>query len=180
MNLHPVLVHFPIALLSLYTLIEIARFKKVTQHSSWFYLKAVLSITGVVGAFTAVAFGDTAVHAVRSGLVLTQVADPMGVIRLHENLAKLGTALFVLPAAGYTVVWLNQFNFINYLPGNFLKSIWKFGTRIQQIITETSLVIIIAIIGLVVITIAAALGGSIVYGPDNDPFVRIIYHIFFQ
>lgn len=180
MNLHPILVHFPIALLSLYALVEIARFKKVTTQPSWFYIKAVLAITGTVAAFAAIAFGDTAADAVRDGLIAVQVSDPMSVIHLHETLAKLGTTIFILPAASYAVAWLNQVNFIERLPGSALKSIWRLGTKISDLIIKTKLAILLAIIGAGLVTIAAALGGSIIYGPDNDPFIKIIYHLFFK
>lgn len=180
MNLHPILVHFPIALLSLYTLVEIVRFKKVTDHPSWFYIKAVLAVLGTIAAFAAIVFGDTAAEAVRDGLVLVQVSDPMSVIELHETLAQLGTAIFILPAASYAVAWLNQINFIEKLPGNIFKSIWRMGTKISDIIIKTKLVILLALIGAGLITIAAALGGSIIYGPDNDPFIKLIFHLFFK
>lgn len=179
MNLHPILVHFPIALLSLYALVEIARFNKVTQSPSWFYIKATLVIFGTLGAFAAIAFGDTAAEAVRNGLVAVQVADPSKVIELHEGLAKLGSSLFLLQALGYGVAWLNQNDFINRLPSNGLKSIWRLGTKISDLVTKTKLAILIALGGAACITIAAALGGALVYGPDNDPFVKIIFQLFF-
>ena len=100
------------------------------------------------------------------------------VINLHETLAKTGALIFLLPAAGYAVAWLNKFNFIDFLPGRFLKLIWEIGTRIQKLITETSLVIILSVAGLLAITMAAALGGSIIYGPDTDPLVHFIYKLF--
>lgn len=180
MNLHPIFVHFPIALLSLYTVIELARFKQITEQPTWFYIKAILVLCGTAGALVAIFFGDIAAAGLREGLVTAQVNDPNSVIHLHEFFAKAGTAIFMLPAAGYAVAWLNKYNFINSLPGNVLKSIWRLGTKIQELIIETPLVIFLVIIGIILITMAATLGASIVYGPDNDPFVKIIYHLFFQ
>ena len=46
MNLHPIFVHFPIALFTLYALLECARFKKLQEQTYYFYLKAFLVITG--------------------------------------------------------------------------------------------------------------------------------------
>ncbi len=179
MNLHPIFVHFPIALFSLYTFIEILRFKKISDRQETFYIKAVLSIAGVFGAFAALLFGDTAAHEVMQGIITAKVDNPVEVIELHEFLAQLGTFIFILPAAGYAVAWLNKFDFINKLPGKFLKSIWQFGTLISKWIIETPLVILLSLVGIVIITIAAALGGSIIYGPDSDPIVKIIFNLFF-
>ena len=39
--------------------------------------------------------------------------------------------------------------------------------------------LLIALVGIVVITITGALGGAIVYGPEVDPIVSVIYHLFF-
>ena len=64
MNLHPIFVHFPIALLTLYTLCELLRFKKIKDHPAWFYLKAVLIICGTLGAAAALLTGDGAKEAV--------------------------------------------------------------------------------------------------------------------
>lgn len=179
MNLHPIFVHFPIALFSLYTFIEILRFKKITERPETFYIKAILSIVGVGGAFAALLFGDTAAHDVMKGLITAKVENPAEVIQLHEFLAQLGTFIFILPAAGYAVAWLNKFNFVDKLPGNVLKLIWKFGTKISNLIIETPLVILLVLVGIVIITMAAALGGSIIYGPDSDPIVGIVFHLFF-
>lgn len=180
MNLHPIFIHFPIALLSLYAFMEVIRFKKVTAQPAWFYIKAVLSIFGVLGALLAILAGEGAEEAVQAGLVTAQVADPMAVIHLHEFLAQTSTAIFILVAASYAVEWLNKSNFINRLPGKFLKTIWQFGTRIQGWITGTNFVVVLAVVGAILILTTAALGGSIVYGPDSDPIIRIIYSLFFQ
>ena len=37
MNVHPLLIHFPIALLTVYVVMECLRFKKLLAEHSWFY-----------------------------------------------------------------------------------------------------------------------------------------------
>jgi membrane-associated phospholipid phosphatase len=102
------------------------------------------------------------------------------VINLHETWAKGASLIYLLLALGYALAWLNRIDIINYLPGKTLKWIWQFGTRIQKLLIETNLVIILSIAGLIAITIAGALGGSIIYGPNSDPVVQLIYKLMVQ
>ncbi|MEK7110290.1 MAG: hypothetical protein AAB759_00205 [Patescibacteria group bacterium] len=39
MNIHPAFVHFPIALLTIYAVLELARFRFFTARPYWFHLK---------------------------------------------------------------------------------------------------------------------------------------------
>jgi uncharacterized membrane protein len=180
MNLHPIFVHFPIALLTLYTLCELLRFKKIKEHPAWFYLKAVLVICGTAGATVALFTGSEAKKAVLTGIINAQVANPRMVINLHETWAKGASLIYLLLAAAYAVAWLNKFKVIDYLPGKALKEIWQIGTQIQKLLIETNLVIVLSVAGLIAITIAGALGGSIIYGPNTDPVVQFIYRFIVQ
>jgi uncharacterized membrane protein len=45
-NVHPLLVHFPIALLVVYSLLEWVPLKKLANLSSWFYIKATFLFFG--------------------------------------------------------------------------------------------------------------------------------------
>ncbi len=58
MNIHPILVHFPIALLTLYAVCELLPLKALTRQTYWFYVKAVLVITGTLGGVAAYLAGE--------------------------------------------------------------------------------------------------------------------------
>lgn len=180
MNFHPIFVHFPIALLTVYTLCELLRFKQIKAQPAWFYVKAVLVIAGTAGATAAIFTGDGARKALFTGMMNIQVTNPRAVVALHETWAKGASLIFLIIAAGYAVAWLNKFRIIKYLPGTFLKLLWMAFTRIQKVVTESWLVVVLAILGLIAITIAGSLGGSIVYGSNTDPVVRLIYGLFFH
>jgi len=49
--------------------------------------------------------------------------------------------------------------------------------RIINATIESPLLAIPALIGLAAIVVTGALGAAIVYGPDIDPFVKIIYSL---
>ena len=176
MNPHPILVHFPIALLSVYSIFELLRFKGLLKQESWFNIKAVLVVLGAVGAVAAVFTGDFARQAVYTGNGTGYPGlDLPTIIRAHENWAHITAVVFVLLACAYIVAFANKFNFINFLPGQLLKGIWKFGTWIEKMLIETPLVIFLALFGLCAITITGALGGIIVYGPNIDPVAHLVY-----
>lgn len=180
MNYHPIFVHFPIALLTVYTICEFIRFKQIKKHVAWFYVKAVLVITGTAGATAALFTGDGARQAVLSGVINARVADPRAVINLHETFAKGASLIFLIIAIGYAIAWLDKLNIVDYLHGSLLKSFWGILVGFQKILTDSPLIIVLSIFGLIAITIAGSLGGSIIYGPNTDPMVHFIYGLFFH
>ena len=56
MNIHPIVIHFPIAFLTVYAIFELIRFQKVIDKPYWFNVKKILIIVGwissIVGALT--------------------------------------------------------------------------------------------------------------------------------
>lgn len=56
-NIHPLLVHFPIALLTVYSLLEAVPLKRIQKLPYWFYVKAVLLITGTISILPTILAG---------------------------------------------------------------------------------------------------------------------------
>ncbi len=146
MDIHPIIVHFPIALLMLYAVFECIRFNKVLDKPYWFYVKAILVIVGELMIF------------------LTLMTAPnereMGLVQVHQTFAFATALVFGLIALHYLLVWLKKegkFNNIPTLPS------WS--------------LIILAIIGLVCITITGGLGGAIVYGTEFDPLMAPVFKL---
>ena len=80
MNIHPILVHFPIALLTTYAFFECIRFKKLMELREWFYIKATFLFLGGLGALAAAQAGDFGKQLYPSARAIIQV---------HENFAKV-------------------------------------------------------------------------------------------
>jgi uncharacterized membrane protein len=91
MDLHPIIVHFPVALLTLYAVFECIRFEKVLSKAYWFYVKAILAIFGSVASIAAFATGPDV-----GGSALVQ---------MHSNFALTTVLVFGLIALTYLLEW---------------------------------------------------------------------------
>lgn len=174
MDLHPIIVHFPIALLTIYGLMELIRPKKLLNNESWFYVKSAFVIIGTIGAFFSLASGDVAAH---------QFADKSmrQVIEVHESLASISTTIFTILGATHILTGIDR-KFKKKIDKCYegkLEKPWKYLIKIKNIIYNTPFMWILAIAGLVAITMTGALGGALVYGPNADPIISIVYNLFF-
>ena len=98
---------------------------------------------------------------------------------MHENFASASVAIFGILAASYLVLWLNRENFSSVAMKIKLISLWNFLVKLAHFFAETKFVILLALAGLICITITGGLGGLMVYGPNVDPFFGIIYKLLF-
>lgn len=164
MNIHPIFVHFPIALFTLFCILELLRFWLKQPH--WFYVKASLVIAGFFSAIVTILTGEMAEK-------ILEDSDLEKVVEMHATFAVLATGIFMIIALAYFVAWVNKTKQIQ-------KRSWLFFTKIQQCLIETNFVYIMVILGFITIIITGALGGSMVYGPEVEPFVSFVYHLFFN
>ncbi|QQR83977.1 hypothetical protein IPJ72_02140 [Candidatus Peregrinibacteria bacterium] len=87
-NLHPLFVHFPIALFSLYALLELIPSKKVRNNTTVFFIKLFLLLSGTLSAWPTLMSGESIEHMFSS--------DPMlnGVVEMHSLWASTSVAIF--------------------------------------------------------------------------------------
>lgn len=163
MNIHPIFVHFPIALLTVYAIIELVRISKLQSKDSVFYVKCTLVVLGWIASIVAASTGEIA-------------ADIVGENRLvetHAFYAGGSQIIFGVIAVWYILMFLEKeaikIPFIETLIRPVLAFLIMISKKTQVCIP------ILAFFGLMFITITGALGGAIVYGPDIDPIVRLIY-----
>lgn len=168
-QLHPVVVHFPIALLTLYALLELIPFKKIVADPRWILAKRVLLFVGTLGIFMALSTGEE-----RGG----ENFEPGTVLAYHSLFATITVWIFGLLAGSQFVmtvtIWVTRF----VTKREWLYVIWKIIERIARIFTLRPILIIGSLVGLITLTITGALGGGMVYGPDADPMVSFVYKIF--
>jgi uncharacterized membrane protein len=160
-NIHPIFVHFPIALLFIYSVIKIIPFQKWLPKISWIQIERVLLFVGVLGAFSALYTGDIAEH----------LTDPnRQIVELHSSLAYLSTFLYGLLFIGellaiFSPIFVKKFN-------NF--TVNKFIAFFEKILTDRIFGIVVSLFGLLAISLTGLLGGVLVYGTSADPIAGLV------
>lgn len=174
MNIHPLFVHFPIGILCLYVFFELLSATRFEKSIKAFEFRALLAVFGSLSAILTLSTGELAEEAIKPSQALHQV------IETHSMFATITTAIFIVLAASYVVVWISQkYDHVLSVRLGKLVSLWVLAKSIANILQKKPIRIALALIGLVTITITGGLGASIVYGPNVDPFVTIIYNLFF-
>ena len=154
-NIHPIFVHFPIALLFLYSLVKIFPFEKWFPKVSWRHIETFLLTFGVLGALAAIYTGGLVEHLVDS--------SNRQLVHMHELFAQISAFIYGALLLGEILYFLTPTN--------------SFLIFIQNILTKSFVSKILAALGLVAITITGMLGGVIVFGLSADPLAPIVLHI---
>lgn len=165
LNIHPTMVHFPIALLGLYSFFEILRFRKLVRQSWYTPVKCAFLFFGTFFGFLAFTSGILA----RKSLGLYSL-----LISEHSKWAGISLGIFTLLSICYILFFVSQKGWFV----RFEAHIKHAGTMFPAMARATLLLAPIgALIGLIAITITGALGDAIVYGPNIDPLTQFIYHL---
>jgi uncharacterized membrane protein len=160
MNIHPLVVHFPIALLTLYSALEVLR--RFTKQDFWKPLRAFLVIVGAIGAFASLQTGEIAEQAYGEGM--------RNVLEMHKVMATVTTYVYALLAVLYGIDILES--------RGYLKSVTLLSS-IKKTVLNSPLADLLAIIGFATLGLVGALGGILVYGPDADFATSIVYKMLF-
>lgn len=171
LNVHPIIVHFPVAFLTVYALLECVRFKRILQLPYIFYVKAVIVITGTLGSYAAFLSGNNIKSLYRGD------AQMFALVNRHSQFAVATIWFFSFLALAYALDWCGRAQLPVRLNGRSRILLEK-AIRIAHAMVESPFIVIIAIVGLMLVTITGGLGGTIVYGPDIDPVASVIYKIF--
>ena len=164
-NLHPIFVHFPIALLFVYTIIKILPVYRWLPNVVWRDIERVLLVFGLGGASLSLSTGEQAADLTRANESLVEA---------HAFFANLSTRMYLFILIGEVANYLNTKNFtfvnkINYLP--------KLVAWIEKVLTNKNLVITLVILGFIALFLTGILGGVLVYGTTADPLAPFILKI---
>lgn len=158
MNLHPIIVHFPIACLVLYTGLEVLSFFKKSREEKLSFTKIFLLIVGII--WTA--------FALQSGKVAQDIVGRSDLIHQHEEFAEMTYKIYLIILFIYIItretILIKFKNPILSKIATFISYLKKYG-----------IVVLFSVIWLGLLTIAGALWGAISHGPAVDPIVQYIY-----
>lgn len=153
------MVHFPIALLTIFALLQLLGiFPKVRRSKTMRYIKLFLLLVGRAGVWAAMVTGDAAGEAGFGVKVI---------VERHALFAGLTQWIFGLLAIGYLLQW-------HTIAANNPK---RRIIKLVSIGKKIGLAYIFALAGLAAITITGALGGAMVYGPEADPVVKMVMEL---
>lgn len=177
-NFHVLVVHFPIALLSIYAVMEFVRWKVLNEKPYWFYLKAVFVVLGTIGAYVSVMFGDLIEDAIVAQKIAT-VPNIRSIIEMHSTFAGITTTIFSFLAGAYIIAWIEKERpeMIERFLTRFPKL--RFIISLKGFLLKSSVTVLLSLVGLIAVTITGAIGGGIVSGPDVDPIVTLVFHLLF-
>lgn len=130
---------------------------------------------GTLAAYAAIITGDWFAESIPSD------APIQAVIEKHEMMASITATIFTIIALAYLFAWLQKEGVIEKCVARML---WTrpgvvILEKLDRLILCAPVSMILALVGVVAITMTGGLGAAMVYGPDIDPFVKIIYNLFF-
>lgn len=169
MNIHPIFVHFPIALLTIYGFLELLRFKKLLNKPWFEYVKGSFVIIGALTSSLALSTGELAEKAYKGNEIRI-------LIEAHAKWANFASGIFAVLAFVYALQLFSHTSYYEKIQNSFLSTIFNFIFSISSALYSSAWFMMTAsFVGIVAITITGGLGGAIVYGQDVDPVVKIIY-----
>ncbi len=160
-NIHPIFVHFPIAFLMLYSLIKILPLRRWVSSISLKAIERTLLIAGIIGGFFALQTGELAEH-------LTSPVE--SVVEMHSAFANASVWIYGAILLGELMVICGSY--VNSKIQN--KTILNIYGVLVTLLTNKYLVIILAVVGVITISLTGLLGGVMVYGTTADPFASVI------
>lgn len=176
MDIHPIIVHVPVAFLAIYAVAEIlSLIPKLRNSKTFFLIKMFLLFVGTFGALVALYTGDTARE-------LGRAVINRKIVSVHELFADITTYVFVVLVVIYLLVTVNLFDDVQgYFKSKIiqypkLQKIFNIKIKIGQFFTKYYFItILLAVAGLVAVSITGALGGALVFGTQTkDPFINVV------
>lgn len=148
MDLHPLVVHFPIWLLVLYCLIEIMQVFPVCKK--WDLIKTKMILLGVwlIGTYVSIQTWEEAADAYKNNTI----------VELHEEFAEITFTVFCI-LAGVYILWYLDKQWYNF---PWREIVWKIVT----VLFKYWIVALLALGWLFLLTGTWALWWALVYWPD--------------
>jgi cytochrome b involved in lipid metabolism/uncharacterized membrane protein len=147
MNLHPIIVHFPIALLIVYSLLELLSLFSQARAAKLYTTKIICLRLGTLWSFFALQSGEIAQELFGRSILISQ----------HEEFAEKSHLLYSFLSIVYLIISILR----QRRPDSKIVQLW-YSRWARWLYT------LVALIGMWVLTIVWALWGAIVRGTDGD------------
>ena len=163
-NIHPIIVHFPIAFLFLYSLIILLPVQKWFKNISWKVSEQLLLLTGTLGIFVAQVSGSLAQKITRPSRQISE---------MHELFAN--TTMWF-----YLILIVIEFSpmIISFIQKKIHKDkkcfILPLLKRVHNILNRKWIIILSALLGVISLFLTGLLGGVMVYGISADPLAPFV------
>lgn len=156
--------HFPIALLTLYSVLAVLPFRKWFPNVNWRDILFVLLAAGFFGAYLSTATGETAEHLVRVDSNVLHAHTFFAAMSMWTyGLLFLGEALRVLDAK------IKRLGFISFL--------FPILDKVKNILQNKGVMFLLAALGFVAMLLTGLLGGVMVHGATADPLAPIVLRL---
>ena len=171
-SLHPAIVHIPIGLLFVYSCIECALLFFPRYKEKLSFGKYIMLVVGLIGSFFALSSGDN-------------LEDTVGyddsLVDLHSTFAEATVWVYGILAVAFTILILKNSKIVKTVieKSKYLQKIINLIFFLSSIITRQPWLCILALLGLLLLSLTGALGGAISHGPDSDPITSFVYSLFF-
>ncbi len=161
-------VHFPIALFTFYAILEILPFEKKVGKG-YFYIKLFLLTAGAVMSVPTYISGSVAGEGIENG--------PMGLVVAYHAFFAGGAIVSACVLGVLYLIRLRQEYPETVVGKILLRYVPDFVPRVLRLLLSRGFMVFGATLVLFFVTITGALGGSLVYGPDADPLIRLVYKV---
>lgn len=160
-NIHPIFVHFPIALLTAYSVLKLLPLSRWFPSVAWKQIRLAFLFLGVIGAAVALSTGEIAEDFAVGNQAL---------VEMHAAFATAASWIYGILLAGELVAFVRSAGFVP-------AALDRLAEFIERILTQPVLAGMLALIGLVVLSIAGLLGGVLVYGVTADPLAPLMLKV---
>ena len=164
MNIHPIIVHFPIAFLFIWSLCELLPISRWFNSVNWTPIKNFLIVIGFLGGWVAQMTGEIA----------EELVGETELVNTHSAFAQASMILFGIFAVEVV---------INFLKTKYFNIYYKFGIlakivdKALQLIQNKPFRFLLVLLALIAIFVTGVLGGVLVYGTSADPLAPFVLKI---
>lgn len=176
MNIHPLIVHFPVALLVVYTFLEVLSVHPACNGARVRFTRGLLAVFGALAALVALPTGEVAEHMIEA----SQGQQLAPLVETHAMWATVAAWIFIVLGAAYLVQFAKEeWGWPKATWPQWMQKISLLKQRVATCLLRTYIRVPLAIVGFVALSVAGALGAAIVHGPDADFMVSFVYGLFF-